>query len=150
MLYSGVWVRNDCPVLRIEFSAVEVGRPVSEGSVRQDGVVAGSQQGLSKQRHASPFASGVPPLFIPFHLQVFTRAHHWRVTVSPCQVFSDAVLIVSVAAALEIDVAVVACQVLPPPRHVVGDEHENHVVVLRSEVLECVLRLHPHSRNQCT
>ena len=61
MLHSGVWVRNDCPVLRIEFSAVEVGRPVSEGSVRQDGVVAGSQQGLLQQRrHASPFASGVP------------------------------------------------------------------------------------------
>ena len=69
-------------------------------------------------------------------------------TVSPCQVFSDAVLVVSVAAALEIDVAVVSSQVLPPPRHVVGDEHENHVVVLRSKVLECVLRLHPHSR--CT
>ena len=33
---------------------------MSEGSVRQDGVVAGSQQGLLQQRHASPFASGVP------------------------------------------------------------------------------------------
>ena len=39
--YSGVWVRNYRSVFRVELSAVEVGCPVPEGAVRQDGVVAG-------------------------------------------------------------------------------------------------------------
>lgn len=136
----GVWVRNYRSVFRVEFSPVEVGCPVAEGAVRQDGVVAGGEQGLIQ---CQSFANGLSSPLSPYPLlSLNPRAHQhkWRVTVPPCQVLSNAVLIVSVAAALKIEVVVLARQVLLSPRHVVGDEHENHTAVLRSKVLKCVLK----------